>query len=68
MVLLTTINGNEVSMMMYNPNHYNIVFESTFTDNKGSIWGSLGGFISSKRVKFGRNAAIMENLEGSYVF
>ena len=68
MVLLTTIKGNEVSAMMYNPNHYNIVLKSTFMDNKSSIWGSLGGFLSSKRVKFGRNADIMENREGSYVF
>ena len=68
MILLTTRIGNEVNMMVFNPNRYNIVFESTIMNKKDSIWGSSGGILSSKRVKFGRNAAIMENLEGSYVF
>ena len=66
--MLTTRIGNEVNMMMYNTNCYNIVFESTIRNNKDLIWGSSGGILSSKRVEFGRNAAIMENLEGSYVF
>ena len=68
MILLTTSIGNELCMIEYNPNRYNIVFECTFMDNKGSIWGSFGRFLSSKRVKFGTNAAIMENLDGSDVF
>ena len=68
MILLTTSIGNELCMIKYNLNRYNIVFECTFMDNKGSIWGSFGRFLSSKRVKFGTNAAIMENLDGSDVF